>query len=140
MIHIDLEKATWLLDQCVKQRGEDYVHPNDQCRYVDDASHLQWIDETGGYITVKTPDEAKPGCMVGLALIKAGVPMSAFLELDINDSAAQKALGRLSKEGYLTITNLAEDLFEIAQDYQDRKAPWGVAFEKAKAGDRDDSK
>jgi len=137
MIHIDLEKATWLLDQCVKQRGEDYVYPSDHCRYVDGNSRTVWIDETQQCITIKTPDEAKPGCMIGLALIKAGVPMSTFLELQINDADSHQALDELSRKGYLTITSPAKDLFEIAQSHQDRQTPWGVALEKAKAGDCD---
>jgi len=135
VIHIDLEKATWLLDQCVKQRGEDYVYDRDGvCQYVDNASERVWVDETQRYSRKLTPEKATPSCMIGLALVKAGIPAGLFIELGINSMDAPDALDKLSEEGHLTATNLAGDLFRIAQTHQDLKHSWGFAFEKAKAG------
>ena len=137
-IHIDGEKALSLLEECVRERGEDYVYPkaemNGDCVYVFGTDMVPVdVDEYGDDLFAEQAvGELTPGCMVGLALAKAGVPLGAFLALEINrEEPASSAIPYLREAGYLTATGAAIDVFLAAQQAQDAQKSWGEALGEA---------
>jgi hypothetical protein len=131
MIRIDAEKALFLLDQCVKQRGKNFVYEKQDdanCLYVHDATAEVWDPAAEDYDTIDTPESATPGCMIGLALAKAGVPLSAFTDLGVNSEDAYVVSDRLKFEGIAEISWDAERIFRVAQERQDRGSTWGEAL------------
>lgn len=111
MIKIDDKLAIQLLQQAVAERGPDYVYgePGGDCFYTD-------LEADGtGYKVV-------PGCIVGMALYKAGFPMAELedIQADVNDLADELS-------GKVQFTDEARVIFQNAQARQDRQEPWGQA-------------
>lgn len=116
-ILIDAEIALRTLDECVKERGPDYKY-----RAVAGGSRakqcLYWH-----------PDNT-PGCIVGLALYKLGVPKEHLVRW--NHCAIGLALKDMNATGITNSTLLAELIFQAAQVDQDNGAPWGEAVAHAR--------
>jgi len=114
---IDLDRALALLTRVVEVKGEDYVYPNwnNDCRYADYG-----------------PDgERVPGCIVGYALIEAGVPLDDLTELEgsvrslVNEHVLEETVG-------VQLTPAAMRAWQAAQESQDDGSPWGKALIEAK--------
>lgn len=137
-IHIDMEKANALLTECVAERGESYVYEKplsyhgyaDDCAYVHDYE-VTYYDEDGRHREA-TPELMKPGCLIGLALNKAGVELGAFLDLQVNNEDSHAALDALQEASVLTYDKDAAELLNRAQMHQDKGVPWGEAVELAR--------
>jgi hypothetical protein len=146
VIEIGKEQAVALLERAVAEKGADYEyqpvpHPNrgTQCQYQFDGA---------------------PSCIVGHALVYAGVPVETLVKLDKADEwwneeheAADNIddeerdwhyvdatdIETLADAGVLTevagirLTPEAEKIFLAAQQKQDSKVQWGKAVEAAKA-------
>ena len=128
VLHLDLDKAKFLVDQSIKQRGETYVYEKDQglfCTYVHDTS--TWDDDAEDYVT--DYECGTPGCLVGLALIKGGVPQDGFK--GVNQEGSYSALAALRDRGYLTYDEAAADYLANLQQMQDDGLPWGEARKRA---------
>jgi hypothetical protein len=116
---IDTTRALVLLEESVKERGENFVYYNayqdsynlyDACRYqVDD----------------------QPACLVGLALAKAGLTveeLGALEGMSISNSYGMRAVPRERLE----ITDDALRVLATAQTVQDNDHAWGDALQTAK--------
>lgn len=120
-ITIDKDRALELLHAAVNERGEDYVYPkhDDRCYYVNE-------DHT-------------PGCLVGAALVNAGVTIDQLIEFgdggEIYGSSemAGDLCYTLRDHEIAEIDAYARTLFSLAQSVQDRGDTWGDAVREADA-------
>lgn len=131
-IVLDLAKAQFLVDQAIKQKGEDYVYPRaggGSCVYVDTV--IEHGPEYGEIREVPTC----PSCLVGYALVKAGVDQEWFLEREINDGSASEVLGALRDDGIIMRDDEVEEYFSTVQRNQDAGVPWGEADKRARKGE-----
>jgi hypothetical protein len=130
-IVLDLTKAQFLVDQAIKQRGEDFKYEKNggSCQYV----HAIKTYNEDTYSAEYDYENGKPGCLVGLALIKAGVPLSEFQWC--NDEDSNSAINHLRREGYIKESSeeARHYLYNI-QTSQDNGHAWGVAREAANRG------
>lgn len=144
-IVIDKPKALELLEAVVAERGADYIYPNagSDCFYADRA-------EDGTYA---------PGCIIGHALARIGLPVTALHTLDkqndpgigttslpiwvdeddaIRDNPMFRPVVVVLEEDYeVKITPDAQAVFAIAQREQDNGHTWGDALADAKNGEDD---
>lgn len=130
-IVLDLAKAQFLVDQAIKQRGEDYKYEKQgfSCLYVHPSE--VWNEEYEEYDL--NYEDATPGCLVGLAFIKAGVPTTEFESCNDEDSRA--LVRHLKREGFIeSATEDAQQFLYNAQASQDNGHSWGVAVEAANRG------
>lgn len=126
-ITIDKDRALELLREAVNERGADYVYTDEygdldgRCFYVE-------RDEQGNKV---------PGCIVALALNKAGVTIDQLLTLGDSgevhgaSSTASELCQTLNTEGVAEIDRNALTLFGLAQSKQDRGDTWGDALQSA---------
>lgn len=120
-LYIDLDKARQMIAAAIEERGEDYVYPRTPgagCAYVH-----------------HTLDGEEPGCGVGMALIKAGVPIESFDDLHINTGCgAHSALVALKDAGIIEeFTVEASVYLNSFQESQDSGDTWGVALSDAES-------
>lgn len=130
-IVLDLAKAQFLVDQAIKQRGEDYKYEKQggSCLYVHPSE--VWNEEFDEYDS--NYEDATPGCLVGLAFIKAGVPTTEFEFCNEEDSNA--LVRYLKREGFIeSATEDAQAFLYNVQTSQDNGHSWGVAVEAANRG------
>lgn len=117
MIHINEETAIKLLHQAIEQRGGDYVYnrplDSDSCFYVH--------EEDGQKVA---------GCIVGLALADAGIPLER-MEFRIAGvvPAASGLLSTLHDAELLTFTVAAAYLLDNVQTKQDVGFSWQEAYD-----------
>lgn len=124
VVTITAADAISAMQKCVEERGFNYVY-----RKIDDGKPcLNWHEET---------DE--PGCIVGMALYKLGVPAEILRANDVGPAGQwQDMLREVNLKDYgcefnhFRITRNATTLFTIAQVAQDNGAPWGAALETAR--------
>jgi hypothetical protein len=125
-IHLTEEDAKRLLREAVAERGEDYVYPKplvdhegegtltSQCFYTHSPA-MDGRDESEGLAA---------GCLVGLVLNKAGVPLGVLREHD-NGTRARSFMGSLGYAGVLTFEEGAADILTKVQFRQDGGDTWG---------------
>lgn len=117
-INITLAYAKELIDECITERGEGYKYERpltvDSCSYVHPT-------EDGG---------KEPGCGVGMALNKAGVPLDVLEEYEsIN---AQRVLELLVQNGHVqSYESWAARFLDIFQTNQDNGWTWAESRETA---------
>lgn len=114
MIHINEETAIKLLHQAIEQRGGDYVYERSG-----EAACLYVHEEDGKKVA---------GCIVGLALVDAGVPLETMDENPTSVPAASGLLRQLAVHGLLTYTESAAIIFDNVQTRQDLGVPWQEAY------------
>lgn len=120
-ITIDGPKALELLWFAVAERGADYVYEQPEgsavCSYVSE-------------------DKSEPGCGVGLALHKDGVPIDVLVEADVPGVISIAARETLRPCG-VDLSENAVRIFGAFQRAQDDQKIWGhsllAAFEVASA-------
>lgn len=126
-IKIDAVKAVELIEAAVAERGGDYIYPNIAgvgCQYVLYADG-GWDGKTKH---TERPDNG-PGCIVGLALHKAGImTMGELKEWDSKED--QRA--NVVMAGDPRFTEGAARVFRKAQYVQDSYRPWSEALHAAK--------
>lgn len=112
---IDARRALELLTDVVDSGGDDYVYPkvpmspNSQgwgCRYE---------------------FQGKPSCMVGHALVRAGVEVGVLADLDRSGPRA------FNLPDFMPFVSPgAAQVFDAAQTLQDNGKTWGVALDHAR--------
>lgn len=111
MIRIDEKLALELLRKAVEEKGAGWVDPNaaegQGCQYVD--------------------DQGAPSCIVGHAMVFAGVPSSDLIE---DGDVYDLAQGLTHKERLYLERGALRVMME-AQSWQDRGTTWGEALEAA---------
>jgi hypothetical protein len=120
-VKITRENFSQALHQAVKQRGEEFVYPED----------WKWTDANDYAICQYYLTGVGPACLIGVALDKLGVDVS---ELELKDEThvsgmdADQVLKRLGVKDQGLI-----DAASIAQRRQDTHVSWG---ESAREFDR----
>lgn len=132
MIDIDLDKAKALVDECIAERGAEYVYEKEgsSCKYVHGVEEIlvnEW--ETKDDFT-----HATPGCLVGAALHKAGVPLESMGTHYRNDQGSFDLVEHLTEEGLISVSQEANNFLGNCQASQDAGAPWGPAAQAAATG------
>lgn len=110
---ITATRAIELLEGAVRLRGEDYVYkptPAGRCLYV---------HQRNGAI--------EPGCLIGLALSLAGVPLESLTEWDDWHSPTADVMSPA-----FGASEEAADIFNVAQSVQDTFGSWGEALAAAR--------
>lgn len=130
MIELTMERVKELLAEAVAERGEDYVYalPNgtvvtkdnlDPCRYVH-------YENSQGPLP-----EPVAGCIAGLVLHKAGLPLDVIEQYEGQYAGA--AVRYLTKSGHARVERGVDDLLTAVQRRQDAAQPWGLAVRHALA-------
>lgn len=137
MIEIDLDRAKALVNECIKERGSDFVYKKEDnassCLYVHGVNR-EW-DEVQEEYTILDFDKATPGCLVGSALHKAGVPLDKMGDERRNESGSYDLIRDLElREELIKIDEQAISYFANVQASQDVGAPWSRAAEAAAEG------
>jgi hypothetical protein len=133
MIDIDLDKAKALVDECIAERGAEYVYEKEgsSCKYVhgvDESIEDEWGD------TVENFTNATPGCLVGAVLHKAGIPLDKMGTYSRNDEGSYDLIEHLTSDELVTVSQEANNFLGNVQSSQDAGAPWGQAMEAASRG------
>jgi hypothetical protein len=115
-IMIDGPKALELLCFAVAERGANYVYEAPKgdsavCSYV-------------------SGDKSTPGCGVGLALHKGGVPINVLAEADVAGSISSAACETLRPWG-VKLSKSAVMIFGKFQREQDLRNDWGLSLRAA---------
>lgn len=134
MLHLDMEKAKSLVDQAIAEQGEDHVYEKADamtCLYVHGDEEV-WDDESETYTS--HPENLRPGCLVGYALNKGGIPLDVMYHSGANDEGSASILHSLYETGFLSHTEEASRYLANLQTAQDAGATWGAAREAALAG------
>lgn len=133
MLYLDLKKAQDLVAEAVAEKGEGYVYEKEgySCLYVHGIDSV-WNPETEEY--EKSFDDATPGCIVGNALKRGGVPIEALGTGMHNDSDVSSLLNFLQKKEFVTFSDTAKSYLYNVQSSQDLGVPWGIAAEAAARG------
>lgn len=134
MINIDLDKAKALVDECIAERGAEYVYEKEgsSCKYVHGIEEVlvnEW--ETKDDFT-----HATPGCLVGAALHKAGVPLEKMGTPYRNDQGSFDLVENLTEDGLISMSQEANNFFGNCQASQDSGAQWGPAAQAAARGNQ----
>jgi hypothetical protein len=112
---IDVVHALGLIEQCVAERGCDFVYaPRRTVR--------------GAHSTCFYAHNGKPDCMIGLALAKSGVPAETLHTLNGDRLDRLYSAHRFP----IDITLGAVAVFRAAQGAQDQGLNWGVALRQAR--------
>lgn len=135
MLNLDLKKAQELVAECIAEKGEDYVYKKEgsSCKYVHDVDSTYNPDDDS---FTDSFDNATPGCIVGSALHKGGIPLDVMGYSNINDSGSIDLLQGLARRHLITFTEDADAFLANAQSSQDGGAPWGRSAEAAARGNQ----
>lgn len=108
------DECVTLLRECVAERGEDYIYKNPRNSVE---------DYTGPACLYKHGNE--PGCIIGLMLVKHGMPLERFDDQDTMGSVAAiwKAL-----YGHPLAPGPMKQLLVTVQVEQDSFETWGNAL------------
>lgn len=118
MYHLSTEQAMAALEVVVAEAGEDYVYESPR--------HMQGGDESCFYVH-RDPDgsDARPGCLVGTALHRLGVPLGELEKHEGTDAFTM--LWHITD-----LPDRARGAFSGAQEAQDTGETWGEALRQAK--------
>ena len=116
-MNITVDEAIALLREAVIGR-EDYVymHPDETPDVTDVGCAYTHGDQ--------------PGCLIGVALHIAGVPIEVLAALNHNHISSMDVLDDLLEAGF-ALDNHAVHVFMCAQLAQDDREPWKVALHRA---------
>lgn len=125
MLTLNLEQAQTLIGEIIAEYGEDKVYErptwSSSCLYV----HAE-------------EDKLVPGCIVGVAFAKWGVPLES-MESSGNGQGVCTLSGILKGDGLLSITPDALNYLDHLQGSQDNGNSWGSANQYALSRVRGDS-
>lgn len=133
MLHVDLQRAKELVAESIAARGADYEYEKQggSCLYV--HAEEVWDEDNERYVLDYST--AVPGCLVGDALKRGGIPLEAMGGEYNNDVDSNELLSKLQARDFLTYTDSAAAFLANAQTSQDKGAPWGAAVAAAADGD-----
>jgi len=122
MINVSSQQVIDTVRALVAERP-DYVYTGDGEGYVPGESSCYYVHEQSDGTKV-------PGCLVGHALHALGVPLDVLEEYEGTSAhaAAEQTLS-ISDSATRTLSFLS-----VAQEWQDRGAPWGNALAVAEQG------
>ncbi len=127
-LHINLEKAKAMLAESIRLAGEDkkYIKldAGRSCFYVHAKIDGEEVDPED--VCDVEDVELVPGCLVGDAFIREGIPMEWIVK-NVNNEGSIELLHKLAREGFITYTNHADIYLDIAQTRQDHGHTWGEA-------------
>jgi hypothetical protein len=115
VIEIDYAKAVELVEAEIAEKGEDYVYERNFCVNVHQDS------ETGEWCG---------SCLIGRALIRAGIPPETFSEKFCVGSGIHNVVDTMLP--ILRVTAKAVSFFDFVQRHQDAGTSWGKALEYGK--------
>lgn len=127
-IQIDtVEQALALLEAAVRYKGADHVEPQYERDYGGDGDGTvtDIVTETYGTCRYVGPG-GKPGCIIGTALILAGV------DKDVLASREGQAVDSLIQSGVIVAGKGVRAVLTMAQTIQDSRRPWSEALRVAK--------
>jgi len=124
MLKIDLEMARKLVRLAIEERGEDYIYPFGACSnvFVPGFEYFSKGDNDGEHPVVF--EEAEPGCIVGLAMFKAGFTLE---QINIPGGMISMAAD-FKKDGIAEFTPLTRYYLSEIQGYQDAGNTWGQSL------------
>ncbi len=125
MISITTERALELLTECVAERGEEYVYTSEG----DVTNRYPDITPACYYVHQDSDGVKSPGCIAGLALHKAGVPLDVLEEHE--RMTANSLLRSLRSLGIIDYDDDAAYALRRAQVIQDDGGTWGAALARA---------
>lgn len=133
MIEITLDTAIAALKGAVDEKGADFVYrPQDydgfeSCYYVHSDHEGPEHREMMEFEDLKN---VVPGCIVGNALHRLGVPLRDMIKFE-GDPARQLLDGLADNDMITLAEDEVDSVFRIAQSMQDVGNNWGLAYEKA---------
>lgn len=133
MLELNLAKAKELIGLAIDEYGADYVYPYDDCQYVLNAGDVLTLNSAGSEAreVERYSDErileTVPGCGVGVALHKAGIPLG---QMGFG-SDAHGLLGDLAERGLVKYTKAASEYLNTFQGQQDTEQTWKIARQVA---------
>lgn len=125
-IEIDRDRAVELLREAVAARGAEYV-------YSKPVDMIECHGEPCLYVHREPNGIATPGCGVGDALHRAGVPLLALAEYEGENAGA--ACQGLNADGTTASTPDAIQVLKDFQSWQDAGWSWGQSLAKAETGE-----
>lgn len=133
MLDLSFKKAQELVAEAIAAKGDGYVYEKQghSCQYVHNVGKV-WNDLVEGY--EHEFSDATPGCLVGDALKRGGIPMEVLGHSDINDGGSDELLSLLRNKDFLRVSERARYYLSDLQTSQDYGVPWGKASELAKQG------
>ncbi len=122
LIEITADSVKQGLEALVAEKGEDFIYTE---RPVADAD---CEDETNcRYVW-----DGKPDCFIGQFLAKEGVPLERLANADLFTvgigTPAHTLLAQLEEERVVTVTLVAKQMLQTAQQKQDCGKTWGTAL------------
>lgn len=123
---VEGNEDTHYLRPGVNHHGDRLASGN-ECFYVHSAAQRAALARDLGQVVDEDDTGDAPGCLIGAALHKHGVPLSEMYTV----CSAYDLLVYLECRGFLTYEAGVCALFEDAQTYQDMGERWGSAVDMA---------
>lgn len=128
---IDESVAIEMMKAAVASKPDGYKYEKtsgNPCRYVD-FSEAYNPDE---HLFEMVSDSERPGCLIGTALILAGIPIDVFLRDEVNEEDSNEVLSHLFTEGYIgRVGGGAARLMYNVQNRQDSGEVWSDALDNS---------
>lgn len=107
------------IHKAVEDRGRDWVYPRfTQNEHAEEIWNEEWT-RGGSCLYVKT--DLTPACLVGYAMVEAGVPPRDMQVI----ASAEELIDQLG----LRVSNRVRDALDRVQSVQDRGGSWGAAVD-----------
>lgn len=124
-MYLSLAKAKELVEQAIVEKGEGYVYPD-----------LNFCVNVESRQTGEDEVEYFPSCIVGYAMVNAGIPAKDIHEFDLVEDGALSLISRLKGLGVIEgYDDDAVSFLMAIQLSQDNQRPWGEARTHALAGE-----
>lgn len=124
MIELTMERTKGLLAEAVAERGEDYVYTTPSGKTPDGEGGTNCF-----YVHYDKGGERLPepvaGCIAGLVLHKAGLPLDTLSEHE--NSPVDIVLSHLTGAGEVGAESGVQRLLRDVQRRQDKGVAWGQA-------------
>lgn len=122
ILHIDYAKAKELVAAAIAERGEDYTYEVNSCQNVWRKGEVLSVfgEDINNYKQIM---ETQPGCIIGMALHKAGISLDVLAR----HSTSKSTLSGLHDKGLATYTAKASRYLQEVQEGQDNHMTWGKA-------------
>lgn len=133
MLNLDFKKAQELVAEAIAAKGDDHVYEKQgySCLYVHDIGRV-WDDNEEEY--VNDFSTAVPGCLVGAALKRGGIPIEFLGDEQNNSSGSDDVLSLLQEKDFAKVSERARYYLSDLQASQDYGMSWGKANRLALAG------
>jgi hypothetical protein len=122
-----------LLDECVAEKGADYVYSTEG--FLGMGGACMYVHSKGTAATDFIAAEIihrEPGCIVGHVLHKPGVSLEAMSDCGFEGDDVWGIFPILKNQHGIAFTNKAKAALSVAQAVQDDHTSWGDAVRSAK--------